>query len=306
MKIFRGSTNSFLYSLDKNSNYTFKSKSWKDDTNMKPVIISKNVKNSQLDVDINENCIINNKEEVYTCNKPNNNFKAQPIKHYRKQYTSSVSARGNSVNIMDKPGNNIITNLNIDLLESKNIKSILTQYLTYNEGNKCCDTFQDINSYKYKFSSIIKTATTVLDSNYCSSNKELLYKRCKTFNQNLPSNNDIDISNGTTTTKKCLSDQFNCRTTFNPSNKRYQVQGPITSSARIAALKYDAGTKIINDKPVRQCLIRKMDYNNPNYCPKDLTYEECNIEKKKHYNPICKDCNSKKKFKSGMKIKIMN
>ena len=292
MKMFNGSTNLFLNSLSRNPNYNLEDKSWKDDSNMKTIIVSKNVKNSVPSVDINANCYVNNTEISNPCSKPRNNFKAQPIKHYRKQYTSSTFARNNSVNIMDKPSDNIVTNLNQDLLKENNFNSFLTQYLV-NNRNKCCD----IND-KYKSNSLIKSATTVLDSSYCSTNKQLLYKRCKTFNQNLPLNNNKT---------KCSLDQFNCNTTFNPSNKRYQVQGPITSSARIAALKYDAGSKQVNEKPVRQCLIRKTDYNNLNYCPENLSLKECDIEKRKQYNPLCFNCNTdKKRFKGGAKIRILS
>jgi hypothetical protein len=312
MKMFNGSTNLFLYSLDKKPISNLLQSSWKDDSNMRKVIVAKNVKNSNLTTDINANCITNPIEGTKKnfCSKANNNFKAQPINHYRKQYISSTSTTNNSfIGSLDKPGNNIFTLLSKDQLQDNSFNSICQQYLINNTNNNCLDLFKDLNAYKYRGSSIIKTATTVLDPSYCSSHKELLYKKCKTFNQNLPLNNDIDISNGTTLSSKCLSDQFNCRTTFNPSNKRYQVQGPISSSSRIAALRYDAGSKQVNGKAVRQCLLRKTDYNNPNFCPTNLTLEECKNQKEKNNlnHPLCITCNgNKRQFRGGMKPRILS
>ena len=53
----------------------------------------------------------------------------------------------------------------------------------------------------------------------------VLYKNCKTFNQNLPIHvNNEDVSNGTM--KHCnnnILDTTGCKVTFNPSNKKYQV-----------------------------------------------------------------------------------
>ena len=56
--------------------------------------------------------------------------------------------------------------------------------------------------------------------------------------------------------KNC--DTNNCKITFNPSNKKYQVQGSITSSARITALKYGCSDE-------KRCFIKDTDYNNKNY-----------------------------------------
>lgn len=306
--MFNGSTNLFLYSLDRKPISNLLQNSWKDDSNMRNVIVAKNVKNSNLTVDINSNCITNDSNKKNLCSKPNNNFKAQPIKHYRKQYITSTSTTNNSIiGSLDKPGNNIFTSLSQKQLQDISFNSLCQQYFIYNGPNNCLDI--STNCYKYKGSSIIKSATTVLDSSYCSSHKELLYKKCKTFNQNLPSNNDIDISNGTNTSDKCNTDKFKCRTTFNPSNKRYQVQGPISSSSRIAALRYDAGSKQVNGKAVRQCLLRKTDYNNPNFCPTNLTLEECINQKEKNNlkHPLCISCNgNKRQFRGGMKPRILS
>jgi hypothetical protein len=136
---------------------------------------------------------------------------------------------------------------------------------------------------------VIKRANTKLDNNYCSSQKEYIYKKCKSFEQNLPSNNNITINNGTFT--NCDSD--GCKTTFNPSNRRYQVQGPVTSSSRIASLKYGCNNWIDNKRTSNtKCQINN-DYNNPNLCPRNLTITECEEYKKNNKilsRPQCIGC----------------
>ena len=103
---------------------------------------------------------------------------------------------------------------------------------------------------------IIKSASTNLDKKYSTSYKELLNRNCKTFIQNLPVNvSKNDITDGTM--NNCL-DGTSCKITFNPSNTRYQQQGPVTSSTRITSLKYgchDSTTNFIIVKLQNQILI---------------------------------------------------
>tara|TARA_B100000945_G_C19914370_1_gene382186 strand:- start:133 stop:531 length:399 start_codon:yes stop_codon:yes gene_type:complete len=84
------------------------------------------------------------------------------------------------------------------------------------------------------------------------SSKELLWKKCKTFNQNLPLTN---FNTNLSSYPDC-SVINNCTPTFNPSNTKYQVQGPVSSSARIAALRYCA-----DETTQRRCTLPTTDYN---------------------------------------------
>jgi hypothetical protein len=179
------------------------------------------------------------------------NFKANPIKHYRKQYVnkntnntatfSNLSLIGN----LDKPGSSIVTNnhtpnsdlLNCNLsiytyLDKSNDCNILTSDKLYDPSlNKMvCTSFNPT-------SLVIKTASTILSNNYASSHREYLYNKNKTFNQNLPltTSESSSLLNGTTITE-CNGETL-CRT-FNPSNKKFQCQGPVSSSARTYSLKY--------------------------------------------------------------------
>ena len=202
--------------------------SWKNDTNNKSVVVPKNVKNDIPDTvkDCTNNC----------------QFIANPIKHYRKQYTNlntSTSGFSNQsyIGSLDKPGGTIISTADCNNLYQKGYDYILD--------------LNDVTCRDNCF--IIKPATTVIDSEYCASNKELLRKRCKTYNQNsltTANTNEMTADCGV----NCLVNS--CRPVFVPSNTKYQVQGPISSSARIAAIKYCA-----QDVDSRRCYLPTTDYN---------------------------------------------
>jgi hypothetical protein len=228
---------------------------WKNVSNNNTIIIAKNVYNET------PNNSSNYTPWPKTCqNKQKYKFNANPIKHYRKQYTTAESFSNNSmIGFLDKPGNYIVTNSN----DCKNCseKSSQNIHITLFNKNEPIPYEGDwsYNSSKNKMnciscnpqSMVIKRANSIIEPTYCTSNKEYLYKKCKTFSQNLPNfveNSTQFDSNGTMTTEACNKDTFNCKITFNPSNQKYKTQGPITSSSRISALKYSC-----NDETNRKC-----------------------------------------------------
>ena len=220
--------------------------SWKNNTNN--VIVAKNVKNSNLSVDINSNC-------------SNSCFKAQPIKHYRRQLTdlgnqSKTDSNYSFIGNLDKPGNNIITQ-NTSL--NCNNNELLTQ--TIHIMNKHIDCNLDPSICIHPQSLILKSANTNLTKEYSTSNKEFLYKRCKTFEQNTKQYSIIDTSGVNYFKTKnsnipCIDSSINCINTIGYSNAKYKVQGPISSSARTAALKYNSAR--FNQKTF---YIENTDYN---------------------------------------------
>ena len=277
--------------------------SWKQGTNdVKNIIVSKNVLNNNFNN--SNNC----KQWDLNCKNKKYKFNPNPIRHYRKQYTSESQSFSNNsfIGFFDKPGNYIVSEKNKDeLCQNSNINIHLIGL------NDECSPLLGDKDYDGSLnkticiasnpqSMIIKRASTVLEDKYKSSNKEYLYKKCKTFTQNLPSNNDISTNNGTFT--NCDSD--GCRTTFNPSNRRYQVQGPVTSSSRIASLKYGCN-KWEDNKPTRntKCQINS-DYNNPNLCPPNSTDAEC-INRKILSRPHCIGCPNDEKTIRRKRINIL-
>ncbi len=201
--------------------------SWKDETNNKTVVVAKNIKNDMPST-------------VKECTN-NCQFIANPIKHYRKQYinldnNTSGFSNQSYIGSLDKPGGTIISNVDCNNIYQRGYDYIL-----------------DLKDVTCKDSClIIKPATTVIDSNYSASNKELLMKKCKTFNQNLP----LTTSNTNLTSYPDCKTINNCTPVFTPSNTKYQVQGPISSSARTAAIKHCA-----QDVDSRRCFLPTTDYN---------------------------------------------
>ena len=270
-------------------------KSWKDEnlSDTKNIFIAKNVLNN--DFKNSNNCTPWNNCESKTKYK----FNANPLKHYRKQYVldSKYSFSNNSyIGILDKPGSYIVSDKSCD---SSNNTNMYVHILGLKD--ECSPQISDkiydpslnrtICIASNPQSLVIKRANTKLDNNYCSSQKEYIYKKCKTFEQNLPSNNDITINNGTFI--NCDADD--CKTTFNPSNRRYQVQGPVTSSSRIASLKYgynNEKNKIYSD------------YNNPNLCPPNSSLKECK-NRKILSRPHCIGCPNDSQTIRRKKINIL-
>ncbi len=228
--------------------------SWKVNTNN--IIISRNVKNNNYTN--SDNCKSGN------CKLNESKFNARPLKHYRKEYSVANNinskSRNSYIDVFNKPGNYIVTNDTNNNCTNCGLKNT-TNLVVNIDKNNCMshDKFYDLsnnkiicNGFNPKYL-VIKRGTTNLDKNYSNSNKQLLEKKCKTYVKNLPVNSNININNGTM--QQCDSD--NCKRTFNPSNKKYNNQGPITSSSRTAALRYcnqDVGS--------RRCYIKNTDYNN--------------------------------------------
>jgi hypothetical protein len=182
------------------------------------------------------------------CTNKKYKFHANPIRHYRKQYENLNTNRTTFSNLsligsLDKPGSNLVTNTPI----SNSVNCNLNIY-TYVDNDTNCktqvgDKFYDSELNKMICTSfnpatlLIKTANTNLSKNYASSQREYLYNKNKTFNQNLPlSTDETDVFINGVITTTCNGETL-CRT-FNPSNKKYQCQGPVTSSAHISSLKY--------------------------------------------------------------------
>ena len=260
--------------------------SWKHENDGKNIFIAKNVLNSDS----------KNSSNFTHCGECENGtkykFNANPLKHYRKQYVleNNYSFSNNSyIGILDKPGSYIVSDKSCD---SNNNTNMYVHILGLNDECSVLETDKIYDSSLNRTiciasnpqSMVIKRANTKLDNNYCTSQKEYIYKKCKTFEQNLPSNINInDISNGTFTSDKCFNDSNKCRTTFNPSNRRYQVQGPVTSSSRIASLKYGCNNWN-NNGPTSNT---KCQINN--LCSPNSTSEECK-NRKILSRPYCIGC----------------
>jgi len=130
--------------------------------------------------------------------------------------------------------------------------------------NDCCDNIIYIhtpnlvnnhNSINNCNCNKIKRYTTVsLDNSYnykkILSNREYLINKNKTYNQNLPMSNKINLDtlyDSSTYINKCIENN-NSNIIFQPSNKKFQKQGSVTSSTKILNAKYNTLNKYENNK----------------------------------------------------------
>jgi len=89
---------------------------------------------------------------------------------------------------------------------------------------------------------IRRTATTLLDKKYCTTTREYLQKRCKSFEQNQSIGKNIS---GTTYTSGMGFESGNVTGNCNviqykPSNNTFKTQGGVTASTRTSLLKRQA------------------------------------------------------------------
>jgi hypothetical protein len=167
---------------------------------------------------------------------PNIAGKANPIKHWRKQLAPSVSNHLiQSHPTMQALENAVKTDMNL----CKSYTDVL-----YNDT---CNGVPNSNPCKTGTFHITRSASTIVNKKFCWNTKQYLQSRCKTYNQNqtLGKNTGNDTGNGTKyeyfgascTTK---SDGTACKPIIHkPNNKEFKQQGGVSSSARIAKLKYD-------------------------------------------------------------------
>ena len=250
--------------------------SWKSPINNNITIVPKNIKND-LPTNSNE-CKVWSEDCPIKAYK----FNANPIKHYRKQYVN-VDSKANTfsnlslIGSMDKPGNNIVTqqlNQNDYCSQAITNLNIITYLRKDNDClNNSIDKFFDATLNKVVCNSlhpsalVIKTATTNLSNNYSSSQREYLYNKNKTFKQNLPLNKENTNDNKTS----CV--------TYAPSNKKFQTQGSVSSSARTFSLKYGCLDGVSCNKEATI-----------NDCPANMSLKECNDLKKIVNSPLCYGC----------------
>jgi hypothetical protein len=249
-----------------------KYKSWKDIDNNKMIVSTKLVKNTSTSSNTNL------QGEKNKCVLHKSQFRAKPIKHYRRVYnindTNNTNSNMSIVGTLDNPNNSVLTTpKSSELCINKNLEYVLI--------NKTCDNSLCSGNL------IIKPGTTVIDNNYCTTNKEYLYKKCKTYQQNI---NDFNSN-------KCTQND-NCSNVVKYSNKKHMMKEPMSSSARIANIKYQtclgkdivcSNNKTYNNFFIELKLKKELDIDN-----------KCNNV----LNKISGVCNENK-FKSGKKIRLL-
>ena len=154
--------------------------------------------------------------------------KPNPIKHWRKQLMPHYESNSTKITITDieNPSTTVYT----DNLEHCNI--IYDQLLS---TNKCIgvDTEKGCVGGSHN---IRRSGSTIYGPNYCSTTKQYLQKRCKTYEQNQTIGKKLNATNYGST--RCFS---NCNyVTYKPNNSTFQIQGSTTAEGYTAKIKEDA------------------------------------------------------------------
>lgn len=110
--------------------------------------------------------------------------------------------------------------------------------VTKNDVQKCVQT--DVDHIKSRPS--IRRSAGAFTANYCSTTREYLQKRCKTYDQNQLQGkklSDYTFTSGEGSDSKGVTGICN-KITIKPSNVSFQEQGGVSASSRTNRLKYDA------------------------------------------------------------------
>lgn len=179
--------------------------------------------------------------------------KPNPIKQWRKQLQPSV-------------GNVVQSHPTIhDLENSIRTQEINTQinackgYDDIHFINECNGITNVLNDAKCTTGSayVRRSATTIINKNFCWNSKQYLQRRCKTFDQNQTLGENIEYNEyyGASCTRDPLGNI--CKPViYKPNNKQFKQQGGVSSSAKIAKLKYDT---IVNSTNKYDSLLANLD-----------------------------------------------
>jgi hypothetical protein len=202
--------------------------------------------------------------------------RANPIKHYRYQLTTSGSNRSSHIDgtYMNKPGyvNGSRTDPSACCAgdsTSKNIQQLVLNPqsdVIYQRGsyNPTSDKARCGKGCGGQLTDVIKPATTILSKHYSTTNAEYLRRKCKTFKQKTiisqfsdntylnaegellyPSNNKSgppEYKMNTCCTVSCNA-PTNYPAIYKPNNRQFSQEGAVSSSTRLEKLKLDTINK---------------------------------------------------------------
>ena len=207
----------------------------------------------------------------------------RPMKHYRRGTTiNSTSSRqvasstsGHMVSqLIDTPGGFVVKSGSNKIEDCENFRGTelvsdwqpiknLTQKMQ--PGMVPCD--QDnkpLCSQETKAKMISRGASTLIKKNYYTTSSDLLYSRCKTFDQNafnfkskVPGEIDTYYPN-CSSQRPCTAEVI-----YKPSNQGFAKQGAVSSSTRILALQQQTlkQTKSTYKPKVNVCVQRSKIYH---------------------------------------------
>lgn len=226
-----------------------------------------------------------------------NDFRARPIKHWRKQLMSDDRAifSKSVMHYFDTPGNTInksvtlYNNCQDDCGINFNLYIPAISSNSHPQYNDPTPNDYDISNNTCRACNpeahVIKSASTILKKTYYTDSKSYLQSRCRTYDQKLPVSSNKDQKNPI-----YYGDCYNglCRnkieTIYKPNNSEFSQQGAASSSSRIAKLKQDIINKNGNSFKGVFGLSGSSASNAGKYMG---TTEAPYFIKSKHQNPVC-------------------
>lgn len=190
--------------------------------------------------------------------------KQRPLKIYRKKYNNTNSKSGiSAINIFDKPGlstNKYLSHCNDCNVNIFNVNIINENNKNFKSGTKIFEpSLNKIICYGAcnPETNIIKPASTIISPSYSYNNSQLLYRRNKTFDQNLSTKylsgqcTDIDdtICKFPPIYKSAGQIKTNNNNENNINSTNLNNYSSVSSSSRIAKLKYDTTRKVKHFTP---------------------------------------------------------
>ena len=118
-------------------------------------------------------------------------------------------------------------------------------YTDINNSLSKCDGIQTEKGCISGTNAIRRSASSLVDKNYCTTTREYLQKRCKTYDQNQTIDEVISgttYKSGSCATTTGVTGDCNV-IQYKPSNNNFKVQGGVSASSRTSLLKYNALNK---------------------------------------------------------------
>ena len=170
--------------------------------------------------------------------------KANPIKHWRKQYNNNSNSKQIS--------------LDSEFIISKDCKGLKQEVIK----DSYCLGVNTINSCKGGKSNIKRNASTVISNNYYQSNKNYLESKNRTYEQNQTKGELIKENKYRYTTNQKCDEGL----TYKPNNKPFNIEGGVSSSINTLRIRNSVCIKC--NKEIKNtgcfCINSNKYYNKPN------------------------------------------
>ena len=167
---------------------------------------------------------------------------SRPVKIWRKQLFKNFESSSNlkpTIDQINAPGT---------VIQSQCNSKTNVLYTDITRTTKC-DGIRTEKGCISGTNAIRRSASSLIDKNYCTTTREYLQKRCKTYDQNQTIGERISgttFKSGTCTNTGNITGDCNVIQYKPSNNKDFKTQGGVSASSRTSLLKYKALQEIKN------------------------------------------------------------